>query len=148
MDQKKEIQIALHAPNIVNICIDECRNGEVAGCLYHCYDENPWEFANVLKMVELMEELYDRISFPQASTKTRSFVNAACESKERPQKVSTPQDVAAHRGKKGSFLTCVKYRQNSSWQGETQHLEEGTVQQFISVLELLKIISNALDVEE
>lgn len=145
MEQNKEVQIALHAPNLINICIDENKDGEMAGRLYHCYDENPWKFSNILKMVELMEELYDRISFPQASTKTRSFVNTAYENKECPQKVQTAQDVAACRGTKGSFLTCVKYRQNSSWQGEVQWLEEGAVHQFISVLELLKILSNALE---
>lgn len=148
MDQEKEVQkvqVALHAPNIVNICIDESKNGEMAGRLYHCYEEEPWEFANILQMVELMESLYDSIAFPQASTKTRSFVTTASGRKARPQKVKTVQDVAACRGAKGSFLTCVKYRQNSSWQGEVQWLEEGRVHPFISVLELLKILSNALE---
>lgn len=147
MSQIEEMHIALHAPNIINICIDEYTNGELSGRIYHCYDNKPQPFTNVIRMVEAMEDFFDRISFPQASTQTRSFANAAKKSKDKPEKVLLPQEVAAQRGKKGTFLTCVKYRQNSSWQGDVEWIEKGVVLQFVSVLELLKILSNALETD-
>ena len=55
------------------------------------------------------------------------------------------KDVAAQRGKLGTFLVSVRYRQNSSWQGEAEWVDSGKIQQFVSVLELLKILSNALE---
>ena len=49
------------------------------------------------------------------------------------------------RGQKGTFLLNVKYRQNSSWQGFLQWVEEDEAWQFASVLEFIKILNNALD---
>ena len=144
MSQKKEIHIPLHAPNIVNVCVDKDDHGEIAGRIYHCYDKEPWHFKNVIGMVELMEDFFDRISFPQASTQTRVFANAAKQRTEILTKVATPKEIAENQGERGTFLICVKYRQNSSWQGEVEWLEQGVVQHFISVLELLKILNNAL----
>lgn len=143
MSQIQEMHIALHAPNIVNICVDEDKNGELSGRLYHCYDEEPLRFANVIRMVEAMEDFFDRISFPQASTQTRTFANVVKKDKEKLEKVVPPQKVVEHRGERETFLTCVKYRQNSSWQGEVEWVEKGVVLHFVSVLELLKILSNA-----
>ena len=61
-----------------------------------------------------------------------------------PEKVCIPQEVLEKRGAKGTFLLNVKYRQNSSWQGIVRWIEGNSTQQFVSVLELLKILSNAL----
>lgn len=145
MSQNKEVHVPLHAPNIVNICVDESVNGEMKGRIYHCYDEKPWEFINVLKLIEEMEDFYDRIAFPQASTQIRAFANAGRKHRETLKKTVTSQEVAANRGKVGTFLICVKYRQNSTWQGEVEWIEGRNTQQFISVLEFLKILSNALE---
>lgn len=145
MSQKREMHVPLHAPNIINVCVDESVDGEMAGRIYHCYDEKPWPFANVIRLVEAMENFYDRISFPQASTQTRAFKNTGNPNKEELEKVADSQDIARYRGKKGTFLICVKYRQNTTWQGEAEWVEGQSVQQFVSVLELLKILSNALE---
>lgn len=148
MSQKKEMHVPLHAPNLINICVDENVDGEMAGRIYHCYDDHPWPFKNVIRLVESMEDFFDRISFPQASTQTRAFVNVKYKYKEALKKVAGSNDIAAHRGKKGTFLICVKYRQNSTWQGEVEWVERSSTQQFVSVLELLKLLSNALDMDK
>lgn len=145
MSQIHEMHIALHTPNLINICIDEDINGELTGRIYHCYAENPQPFTNVIRMIEVIEVLFDRISFPQASTQTRTFTNAAKPFNDRLEKIFPPQEVVAQRGKKGTFLLNVKYRQNSSWQGEVEWVEKGVIMQFVSVLELLKILSYALE---
>lgn len=145
MIQKKEVSIALHAPNIVNVCIDSNDFGEIAGRIYHCYAEEAWCFENVIELIEQMEDFFDRISFPQASTQIRAFGNVIKQKKEMLSKVTTVQKIAEERGKKGSFLICVKSRQNSAWQGDVEWVEKGVVQHFISVLELLKILSNAVE---
>lgn len=144
MSYNKEIQVPLHMPNIINICIDKNIDGDMVGRIYHCYDVKPWPFSNVVRMVALMEELFDRISFPQASTESRTFENVTHGNRGKLKKVAAPEDIAAHQGIKGTFMVCVKYRQNSTWQGEVQWIEGGKTQKFISVLELLKILNNSL----
>lgn len=147
MSQKKKMHVPLHAPNIMNVCIDDSTEGEMTGRIYHCYDQYPWPFANVMRLMEVMEDFFDRISFPQASTQTRTFTNTGNYTKETLKKIVDARDVAKYRGIKGTFLICVKYRQNATWQGEVEWVEGESVQQFVSVLELLKILSNALDID-
>ncbi|NCB94652.1 MAG: hypothetical protein EOM40_19195 [Clostridia bacterium] len=145
MEENIKGHIALHAPNLVNICIDRYDGGEASGRIYHCYDEDAWSFSNVIQMVGLVETFFDSISFPQASTKARAFVKTKQPQKKEMSKIVTPQELISKRGELGTFLMHVKYRQNSSWQGEVEWLEGESRQQFVSVLEVLKILNNALE---
>lgn len=145
MDQDKKRHIALHAPNIVSVCVDGYENGEPSGRIYHCYDTDPWMFTDVVTLIERTDALFDSISFPQASTRIRELVKTERIKKETPEKVTTAQSVAEHRGGRGTFLMQVQYRQNSSWQGEVEWLEGAEIQRFKSELELLKILSNSLN---
>ena len=61
------------SPNLISICVDEIRNGELSGRLYHCYSEEACPFSNVAHLIELAENLFDQIKFPQASTQMRTF---------------------------------------------------------------------------
>ena len=60
------------SPNLISICVDEIRNGELSGRLYHCYSEEACPFSNVAHLIELAENLFDQIKFPQASTQMRT----------------------------------------------------------------------------
>ena len=40
MENNATQKIALHAPNLINICIDSNEGGTMAGRLYHCYKES------------------------------------------------------------------------------------------------------------
>ncbi|MCI8764346.1 MAG: hypothetical protein HFG58_07205 [Lachnospiraceae bacterium] len=48
----------------------------------------------------------------------------------------------------GTFLVHVKYRQNSTWQGEVMWAEKRKRQYFRSALELIKLMDSALDEAE
>ena len=118
MEQKHPI--AWHVPNLINICIDSVEDGEMTGKIYHCYSEEAIAFSNIIRMIETVEEFFDCLQFPQ-------------------------EQILQMRGQKGTFLLNVKYRQNSSWQGFLQWVEEDAAWQFASVLEFIKILNNALD---
>lgn len=130
--------------NIINICVDEYKDGGMCGRMYHCYADKAWTFSNVIHMIELMENFFDKLSFPQAATKTRTFTKEKQTPIDGLKKIATPQAVMEPRGKVGTFAVGVKYRQNSSWQGDIKWMEEGCERRFISELEFLKFISNAL----
>lgn len=74
MEQKQHAHINISAPNLVNICVDWAENGELSGRVYHCYSTEPETFSNLMHLINLMDAFFDRISFPQASTKPRYFV--------------------------------------------------------------------------
>ena len=106
--------------------------------------KNPGKFTNILQLIELADDFFDRLEFPQASTSARSFTSTQFSGVDRLDKVQSPEDFIENRGQKGTFFLNVRYRQNSSWQGIVRWIEGNSTQQFVSVLELLKILSNAL----
>ena len=149
MEKKNQFQINISMPNLINICVNERTHGEISGVIYHCYAKEPMRFSNVVEMLKKMEDLFDHICFPQASTKTRSFYETPPAGRViRPEKVVLQQDVIQYRGTLGSFVTCVKFRQNSTWQGEIFWMEKGIKRQFTNTLDFIKILDNALMMTE
>ncbi len=144
MKQKADRHISLHVPNIIAICVHQKAGDEIEGELYHCYDTKPWRFSNVMQMLDAIEELYNRISFPQAAQRHRTLVEMHPEKKAPLTKVQEPEQITEMRGELGTFLLCVKHRQNASWQGEMEWIEGQERIEFSSELELIKQIHNRL----
>ena len=142
---EQSYQISWYAPNFINMCIDNINDGELSGRIYHCYSKEPWKFTNILQLIELADDFFDRLEFPQASTSARSFTSTQFSGVDRLDKVQSPEDFIENRGQKGNFYLNVRYRQNSSWQGSVTWVEEQREQHFRSALELLKLIDGALD---
>lgn len=142
---EQSYQISWYAPNFINMCIDNINDGELSGRIYHCYSKEPWKFTNILQLIELADDFFDKLEFPQASTSARSFTSTQFSSVDRLDKVRLPEDFIENRGQKGTFFLNVRYRQNSSWQGSVTWVEEQREQHFRSALELLKLIDGALD---
>lgn len=142
---EQSYQISWYAPNFINMCIDNINDGELSGRIYHCYSKEPWKFTNILQLIELADDFFDRLEFPQASTSARSFISTQFSGVDRLDKVQSPEDFIENRGQKGTFFLNVRYRQNSSWQGSVTWVEEQREQHFRSALELLKLIDGALD---
>ena len=142
---EQSYQISWYAPNFINMCIDNINDGELSGRIYHCYSKEPWKFTNILQLIELADDFFDRLEFPQASTSARSFTSTQFSVVDRLDKVQSPEDFIENRGQKGTFFLNVRYRQNSSWQGSVTWVEEQREQHFRSALELLKLIDVALD---
>lgn len=142
---EQSYQISWYAPNFINMCIDNINDGELFSRIYHCYSKEPWKFTNILQLIELADDFFDRLEFPQASTSARSFTSTQFSGVDRLDKVQSPEDFIENRGQKGTFFLNVRYRQNSSWQGSVTWVEEQREQHFRSALELLKLIDGALD---
>lgn len=132
--------------NVVSICIDEIKEELVEGRMYHCYSESPVLFSNQLQLMTEMETLYDRLNFPQASTRDRTLKAGKVQtvkSKEA-EAVRDEQDVKNQVGRKASFIVRVHSRQNATWQGSISWTEKGVTKHFRSALELLKLMDSAL----
>lgn len=91
-------------------------------------------FSNLTQMIFLVEELLDAMIYPSRVTSLRSFTTgttrrAAQENEEKP--------IA-------SFRLSVLFRQNASWQGNIQWMEDKKVIPFRSVLELIQLIDTGL----
>lgn len=157
------------APNLVNICIDANCKGELTGRFYNKYSRGPVLFGDVNDLLIRMDQLMDRIDFPQASMRNRKF---ACKSKgslpagniagnlqpgqgrrdrrcvrddRRDAEVKTTDEILNEMGRRATFLVNVQYRQNATWQGKVLWAETGESCHFRSALELLKLMDGALE---
>lgn len=137
----------ISTPSLLNVCVDRSHCGEVSGRLYHCYSPEPIPFSNIIELIREAEKLFDTIAFPQASTKTRSFIEPDAKpvmQMKRPEKVVDPKEILNNQGKIGTFVTNVRFRQNSTWQGECHWVEQGRTLPFSNTLDFIKQIDAAL----
>lgn len=74
----------------------------------------------VAHLIELAENLFDQIKFPQASTQMRTFTDKSQKTVQPPEKKKSAEELEKERGKKGTMLLYVQYRQRSTWQGSGQ----------------------------
>ena len=133
----------LNAPNIVNICVDR-REGEArSGRLYCRYTKEEIPFQNECHLLKIMDAFMDRIGYPQASVKMRSYKKKEEPSSEIPGTVSDGEEIFQQRGTLATFFIYVQYRQHATWQGEAVWVEKGEIRKFRSDLELLKLVDEA-----
>ena len=147
MGDAHQYRINISAPNLVNVCIDNNENGDISGRMYCCYHKEPVLFSSVIDLIRKMENLFDTISFPQASTRTRRFLQnkeLKVGAQAKPEKVVSQEEIIKHIGRMGTFITSVRFRQNSTWQGEVFWVEEETVYRFTDSLEFIRIIDRAV----
>ena len=145
MENKQNYQMNLSMPNVLNICIDENEHGEIRGRMFHCFSEEPVIFANVVELIKKAEDFFDDISFPQAATQSRSFRGKAeIKQPKRMEKVVEQAEIVEYRGALASFITIVKFRQNSTWQGELLWIERGEKAFFNNSLDFVKLVDQAL----
>lgn len=138
----------LFAPNLITVCVDSCVDGDISGDLWQQYTPYPAKFNSAADLLFQMEDLYDNWNFPQRSTNCRSFRPGPVQ-EERTASFKRGKNMGLHnvqdkRGKQGTFIVQVQYRQNSTWQGQVVWAEENRREHFRSALELLKLIDSAL----
>lgn len=142
--QQTPHKLNIVASNLVNICVDENENGELHGRIYDCFHREARSFHNLMQLLWGMEELYEGISFPQASTRSRFFICPRITGEKNLKKVQECDKLYENRGKIASFMVWVRSRQNATWQGEVFCLEQDEKLSFVSALDLIKIIDNIL----
>lgn len=149
MDKEQQMNYwNVDTPSLINICVDKNGDGEFEGRIYDCYHEEPGQFENLIQLLYWMEDLYENLGFPQASTRSRFFYSPREVAPEDLKRVDAPEKLFDKRGEKGSFAVWVRTRQNATWQGEIIWMEKDKRFAFASVLDLVKIIDNILTSED
>ena len=129
------------------------KNDCLRGVLHNLYLEAPYEFSCLVQMILKMEGIFDMKGFPEASMTPRVFVSPN-NNGEKPKAggnslldntidSKTPAEPGVA---KYTFEIDVKFRRNATWQGQIIWVEKNLKQNFRSVLEMLKLIDEALNV--
>lgn len=138
--------INIFAPNIICNCIDGSKSAGLQGRLYHGHSKQPFYYKDVDQMLLFMDDFFDLINFPMASTQIRDFTKSSRGiGKKEGAKRMQGLNIKNHKGNKATFVVQVQYRQNSTWQGKVVWAEQNKTLYFRSVLELIRILDSAVD---
>lgn len=119
------------------VSIDSYEDGVPKGRLHNPFFESPQSFESLTQFIRIMECTLDLTKTPQSFTSHRSFAPPG-------QSFRLRNSTVPERGKLASFSLCIRFRQNSSWQGQLHWLEEGRRQNFRSTLEMILLMDSAL----
>jgi len=130
------------------------RSGYLKGVLHSRYLDKPYEFVSLVQMIDKMEAIFDAKGFPEAFVSPRMFGasgrgNIKNEAEEADDMRVAIDEVGTlvepdQGGSKCTFEINVKFRQNATWQGQILWVEKNLKQNFRSVLEMLKLMDEAL----
>lgn len=147
-DSQNFYNIGIAAPNLMVICIDSRKDGKERGRLYSCYSREPEPFDDPYQLLLMMEEVMEKINYPQASVSLRQYGGTPGTDyvrREKPEKVMEQQELLDFRGERATYAVRIQYRQYATWQGELVWMEHNVAKSFNSELEMLKLMDNMRD---
>ncbi len=133
------------------VCLDASSEYEMSGRVFHLYLEEKDTFPRTgnamgqmkgrvyrsfLELVDVLDEIYDRLDYPQNSVEYRKFT----EGQEKDLLRENVEENSSLSGLEATFLVRVLFRQNASWQGSVQWMEKNQTENFRSVMEFMKLI--------
>lgn len=132
----------------LRICVDSFTNGQIAGKVYGQRLEKPLIFADIGSLLLQIEDVLNAQDYPRAFQRKRSFLKDENISDLPPNKVSgdfmSKDAVASNSGEIATFIVMIITRQNTSWQGMINWLDENPHQHFQSALEFIRIVNDKI----
>lgn len=132
------------SPARILISLDTKRNHTLVGRLYSGYYRKAYTFGSETELFLAIDRLCDRMQFPQAAFKSRSFESKYTKTLVRKvENFMEPEMETDVKQDKATFLVHIKFRQNASWQGSITWVEKEKTQNFRSALEMMKLMDEA-----
>lgn len=131
-------------------CIDENNNGNISGNLYCGVTPDGVAFNGFEELIFIMENIMDRIKFPQSTMQKRSFDMDDCpeclplNEIQEAQKSMRRYNADDKLGKLATLIIKIQFRQNASWQGLIEWVDRGETFEFESELELIRIFTQVV----
>lgn len=140
-------KVNVSAPDLVCVCVDRINDGCPAGRLYDKYVPGGTEFVDAYDLLLQIEATIQACNYPQSTTRYRTFGSEPAEitEKKKVKQLVDGNELSEKKGDIATFVIHVRYRQHSTWQGDIFWGEKQEKVFFRSVLEMLKLIDNALD---
>ena len=136
------------ATNGVVLCVDQAIEHQFSGRFYHSYSREGTIFSNMDQALFELEQFYDSLNFPHATTNDRSFGEEKRKmenGRQERKKEMKDEELLSRHGDLGTFIIRVQHRQNSSWQGRITWMDKNKTVYFRSIWEMIKLVAGALD---
>ena len=137
---------AVFPVNMIRLCIDGCGN-DLCGRAYNKMLFMPLPFAGCCGMLLRMDDLFERVGYPQAFQVRRTFERPARlkGSIQMPERMMEDEEIDKQSGICQTFDIVVQSRRQSGWQGILMDPDRTYVKKFRSEMELLACICEGLD---
>ena len=125
--------------NAFRICGDRI-NDDVEGRVFSPLKSDVIRFSGMADLLVKMDELFDRVGYPQAFQDKRSFDSGKEQGnlyRGMPKTEHDDEKILRQAGREGTFDIIVKSRQNTSWQGALYNKEGILLKEFNGEVELL-----------
>jgi len=153
MDKKENTLTAKSLKMIAEIKYSE--DGHFLGELDCVHFNEPFAFSCLVRMIEMMEITFDVKGYPEMQLLPRSFGRA----KKRIKKFEldlhkhineNKTDIIQSKtdGRKCTFELVVNFRNHAEWQGQIYWVDKDVTRQFLSIIEMMKLIDEALVLSE
>lgn len=96
-------------------------------------------FQGLVQLLLKLEQSLDVDNMPQSFSKVRTFFPL------NGYGLETAEETDPRNGKLATFVLHILFRRNASWQGTLTWLDEGKVQNFRSVMEMITLLNSALE---
>ena len=150
-------QVYMGTPAGVILCVNGLGDVEdpydLDAYLWHGYRPDAARVTVPEHMLDEMEDLFDLINYPRATTSLRSFSEdddvRPHGAGTRPGNPSTvprylsDSDLLQKRGDLATFIIRVQQRANSSWQGRITWVEKNRTLRFRTIIEMVKLVESA-----
>lgn len=136
---KRNTDISAYS-TVSKVTITSYSGDNVRGVVNNDYYNKSFLFSDLFEMVKILESLYTSMFFPQHSFDERRFTNKS------PSNIiiRKADEIKLCDQAKATFILHIKFRQNATWQGSINWVEENKTQNFRSTLEMIKLIDEAL----
>lgn len=115
----------------------------ICGTINNPYFSSEVPFRGLFQLISILDSLQDSMDYPQRTFEMRSFRVAP-----KPGAASAPGETAARNKIIASFKISIHYRQNASWQGKVDWLDQSESSFFRSTMELMMLLDGALSQTE
>ena len=137
---------AVFPMNMIRLCIDGYRE-DVSGRAYNKMQTVPLSFFGYGGLLLGMDDLFERVGFPQGFQARRTFLKPAelRGSVRMPEHLMEDEEIDRQSGECRTFDIIVQSRRQSGWQGLLMDPERTSARRFRSEMELLRYIRSDLD---
>jgi hypothetical protein len=137
-----------NAMSSVCVFIDGFDGNDASGSLYALGGTAKSTFSSLAEMVITCDKLLSSASVVQASFGDRDFSPASKNRGSDPQ-IPIPEQSPdmSELAKKATFVIHINQRLNATWQGEITWVSRGIMREFLSSLDMIKLIEQALGYE-
>ena len=152
-----DLYVSPAVASAVWIGIDQYNGSDWNGKIYTRLNKEAINFRNIGEMLEVLENIWNTIGYPQESMINRRFLaQQKLIAKKELIRVSyfddgakdkikvelSEADMEKRRGEQDTFIVRIQYRQNATWQGHVTWVDENKTVPFRSALELIKLIDS------